>query len=77
MKKPRRKPKKLETRGRPAIPPELRKVKLGCRVPARVKLGFEQRARAAGTTRGKPNSSVSAEVERAFEASEPREIWDA
>lgn len=69
MKKRRKQP---ETRGRPAIPPDLRKVTLVCRVPQRVLTGFDARAKAHGTDqRGKPKSSRGLEVERAFERTEP------
>lgn len=65
-----RRRRKPETRGRPELPPETRKVALSTRVPVYVLKGLKKRARAHGTdNRGKARSSVALEVERAFVAS--------
>jgi hypothetical protein len=74
MSTPRKKssPRKVETRGRPEIPPDLRKVNLSARVPKRVLAGFDSRAAAHGLdSRGKPRSSRGLEIERAFDATQP------
>jgi hypothetical protein len=71
-----RKKKRPETRGRPEIPPSLRKVNLVCRVPPSVKTGFAQRAASRGTaSNGAPNSSVGLEVERAFTDTQPKVVF--
>lgn len=67
----RRTPNPDETRGRPEIPSELRKVTMTCRVPPHVLAGYDRRARDHGkTAKGKRRSSRGLEVERAFLASE-------
>lgn len=64
--------KKREKRGRKEIPESLRKVNLSARVPRRVLDGFDARAASHGVdARGKPNSSRSLEIERAFDATQP------
>lgn len=63
--------RKKDPRGRPELPPELRKVSLSTRVPSAVLNGFIARAQAHGVdSRGVARSSVALEVERAFYATE-------
>jgi hypothetical protein len=62
---------KPETRGRPEIPEDCRRVNLSCRIPARVLQGLKDRANSHGaSSTGAPNSSVGLEVERAFDRSQ-------
>lgn len=68
--KSKRKPKK-DLGGRPSLPPELVRVHLTLRVPRRVKDGLAARVAAAGVdAEGRNRSSISAEVEKAFDATE-------